>query len=236
MSATPLPDKPITEFRTLFELCRLAGHEPENPVSIPSLVTACDLARDEFNDVVRTLKQRQLIVFDTLLDYLRITHFGVSEIVSAKARPNLNTHYFPSLKMMGIRLRQGHHLFDSVEPVWPKNNLEGGQSFTQQSEGGCGTDSNSEDLHKSINGIELDLQPLINELEALKITLFVEHSANVNAHSVNAQTLMGQLEELEWLVQVRMDSPEPNLTTDAQRQLPGLLNELPKLICLLESD
>ena len=216
MSATQLSGNQITEFRTLFELCRLAEHEPENPVSIPLLVSACNLARDDFNQVLGTLKKRRLIAFDTLLDYLRITHFGVSEIVTAKAQPGARTHYFPSLKTMGIRLRQGHHLFDSVEPVWPEKSASTGLTTDERA------DTRSDDLlQNSLDGFDVDLQPLISELQELQLTL--------GTHG-DAGDFPIQLAELEALIEYLSNTLTRQRQADA---IPHVISELVELKLLL---
>ena len=62
----------------------------------------------------------KLAEFDKQVGNLRVTRYGISEIITAKACPNSRTNYFPSINSMKIRLSRGHHLFDDVEPVWPE--------------------------------------------------------------------------------------------------------------------
>jgi len=120
MSTPTFPIETAREFRVLFELCRLSGNRPENSVEMTQLSKTADLASDDFDHSIESLMAAKLAEFDKQVGNLRVTRYGISEIVTAKACPNSRTNYFPSINSMKIRLCRGHHLFDDVEPLWPE--------------------------------------------------------------------------------------------------------------------
>lgn len=184
MSIHPVaPGEFTQEFRVLFELSKLSDNRFDQKVSLSAVIKTCGLCQDEAEQIISSLRESGLLVFDAVIGFLRITRYGISEVVTAKASPHTRTAYFPSLIKMGIRLRRGHHLFDTVEPVWPiiQNRTgdsasealnsaplmpEQGQNDTEQFENKVAqTDGNPSDQQL--------LTTMINELEGLEKQLAV---------------------------------------------------------------
>lgn len=180
MSVHPiLPGEFTQEFRLLFELCKLSDNRFDQKVSRSAVINTCGLSQDEAEQIICSLRESGLLVFDAVIGFLRITRYGISEIVTAKAAPHTRTAYFPSLIKMGIRLRRGHHLFDTVEPIWPSSAASPSPKTQNHSITGFseGTHSSTEvnPFNQSIKrpSDKPLLTSMIDELEALEKQLAV---------------------------------------------------------------
>jgi len=238
MSVHPiLPGEFTQEFRVLFELCKLSNNRFDQKVSRSAVINTCGLRQDEAEQIICSLRESGLLVFDAVIGFLRITRYGISEIVTAKASPHTRTAYFPSLIKMGIRLRRGHHLFDTVEPVWPS------PTTPNYSIAGFNEEKNASDdaipLEQSINGSTDQplLTSMIDELEALEKQLteseqtvaadpFEQLEGLIERHyEASTKARSARMKTKLWTRSVESKNPDAQATSKLISELEGI-NEL----------